>query len=326
MRTFQSLDEIQSWILSTLLAHGEEVQPRGMRTLEVHPVSFTLLNPRRRCVANAARRWNFPLAVGEFCWHVAGSNELEFIEYYVRRWRELAGDSQTISGSCYGYKAFYSEPGRGSQWERLIKLLRVDPHSRRAVLHFSGPEPDLDPASKDVACACSLQFMIRSGRLHAFTHMRSNDAILGLPYDVFTFTMLQEFLACELGLGLGSYSHWAASLHLYERHFKLAQSIVNSRSEESFEMPPMESHGQIQEFLELEARTRRGESAISSKEAKSLNLYWQHLLSVLDWHRLARQEGGHSKVWDRIPDNSPYSRLLQNMTAAPRPLPLAFGT
>jgi len=40
-----------------------------------------------------------------------------------------------------------------------------------------------------------MQFMVRRRRLHLLTNMRSNDAFIGLPHDIFAFTMLQEIMA-----------------------------------------------------------------------------------------------------------------------------------
>ena len=48
--------------------------------------------------------------------------------------------------------------------------------------------------------------------------MRSNDLWTGFPYDVFQFTAMQILMSMELGLELGSYTHIAGSLHLYERN------------------------------------------------------------------------------------------------------------
>ena len=58
-----------------------------------------------------------------------------------------------------------------------------------------------------------MQFFVRSGALHAITHMRSNDIILGSPYDIFFFTMLQEMMAVALEVhfrGILSYSRFTA--------------------------------------------------------------------------------------------------------------------
>ena len=56
----------------------------------------------------------------------------------------------------------------------------------------------------DLPCTRTIQFLLRSGHVDAVVYMRSNDAIWGLPYDIFLFTMLQEMLAVELALS------WAA--------------------------------------------------------------------------------------------------------------------
>jgi thymidylate synthase len=308
--SFESLDEIQTWVLSSLLGHGSPVTSRGMPTLELFPASFTLEHPRRRCITNPERRWNFPLAIGEFCWHATGSNDVRFIEYYAPRWKEFT-DGIEIIGSCYGHHIFSRKDGQPSQWECLIRLLRAERHSRRAVLQLFEPQTGLDAETKDAACTCSIQFMIRDDRLHAIVYMRSNDAIWGLPYDIFLFTMLQELLALELGTELGSYFHLVGSLHLYKRHFELAKRIVSCESSFPYEMPPMRKHRQLTSFLAQEQKIRGGEQVDATVGA--LDPYWCHLLSVLNWYSL-RKEGPAPSL--TIPLESDYAALLQNIPPA----------
>ena len=59
------------------------------------------------------------------------------------------------------------------------------------------------------------------------TYMRSNDLWMGFPNDVFQFTCMQIYLAMRLGLDLGTYTHIAGSLHLYERDFEKAKENEN---------------------------------------------------------------------------------------------------
>jgi thymidylate synthase len=309
---FESLDQVQTWILSLLLENGEWVQPRGLKTLEISPITFTLSNPRKRCVFNYKRRWSLPLAIGEFCWHLSGSNQLHFIQYYARRWKDFSEDGSIIIGSCYGHKIFFQKEHQLNQWKKIVQLLKTDPHSRRAILTFIDRDFEVDAGAKDIACACTLQFMIRSGQLHALGHMRSNDVIWGLPYDIFLFTMLQEMLAYELELNLGTYTHFVGSIHVYEPHLELAKCIIENNVVNSFEMPPMGGIEKINTFLCLEAQIREKKS-IKCQDIKSLDKYWQDLLAVLNWYRLSKEEGGYSKVSDKIPNNFPYHILLQNM-------------
>ena len=57
--------------------------------------------------------------------------------------------------------------------------------------------------------------------------MRSNDLWSGFPYDIFQFTCIQILLAMKLGVELGTYTHIADSLHMYERDFVKARNNEN---------------------------------------------------------------------------------------------------
>jgi thymidylate synthase len=242
------------------------------------------------------------LALGELCWHLAGSDDLSFITYYAPRWREFSDDDSTIVGSCYGKRVFGKIHGAEySQWEKLLQLLRHDLDSRRAVLHFhETPSNALRPESRDVACALSLQFLVRDGKVHAVTTMRSNDIIWGLPYDVFLFTMLQELLACDLGLDLGIYYHHANSLHLYSHHDKLSKYIIDE-SDFVHEMPAMVPYTQLYDFLGAEENIRLGRETVGVK----LERYWQELASVLSLYRSLR-----SSTVSLDLKGSPYEKVL----------------
>ena len=63
--------------------------------------------------------------------------------------------------------------------------------------------------------------------------MRSNDIILGLPYDYACFTLFQEKMLLELKkyypkIKMGHYYHFASSLHIYERYYKMMENICNN--------------------------------------------------------------------------------------------------
>lgn len=70
----------------------------------------------------------------------------------------------------------------------------------------------------DLPCTLALQFILRDRKLHCIATMRSNDAWLGLPYDVFAFTCLQRLVAQAVGAELGTYTHQVGSMHLYDRN------------------------------------------------------------------------------------------------------------
>lgn len=274
---FNSLDEVIVASLRETLEAGTDVRPRGQRTLEILNYRFCLHDPRSRLVLNPTRGWSAPLAIGEFCWHSAGSSDAASIGYYANGWLRSSDDGSTILESCYGAKIF-AEGNEDNQWSNLKAMLTDDPESRRACLTLARPLRRSDSTSADLACTTSCQFLVRSGKLHCFVSMRSNDAIWGLPYDVFFFTMLQERLAFELGYDLGAYNHQATSFHLYERHFDLARSIVDAGWSGSRPMQPMEDPAGLQGLLIREKNIRNEQGSATEGKLKG---YWGQLETIL---------------------------------------------
>jgi thymidylate synthase len=306
---FDSVEDIQIHVLDSIMNRGRGVSPRGLDSLEIEAVTFTLSNPRNRCITNPARRWSLPLAIGEFCWHTSASRSAEFLAYYAPRWREFSDDRRNIAGSCYGSRIFGMGPSGTSQWQRLKQLLIADPDTRRGVLTLRGGSDDLNPDSLDVPCASTLQFLLREEKLDLIVCMRSNDAIWGMPYDVFVFTMLQELLAAELGTSIGRYHHMVGSLHLYRRHESLAKRILAHGPGVTFSMPPMVAAEQLPAFLDQEAAIRN-RRADSNARLCGLAPYWINLLEVLRWFRDKRAAQPQIDGFDPTLAN-PFNSILQ---------------
>jgi thymidylate synthase len=160
-----------------------------------------------------------------------------------------------------------------TQWATAKMALAEDPDSRRAVLLINEPADEVlavTTGSKDVPCTLSLQFFIRENKLHLHVHMRSNDAVWGLTNDLFSFTLFQECMLLDLqetypdkfgSLELGSYYHTAGSLHIYERHFELAEDCLKFYSDgvtEDEPMPPLTSLISLRLLCSDEENLRKG--------------------------------------------------------------------
>ncbi|MGY1518994.1 thymidylate synthase [Luteimonas sp. A482] len=251
-----SSNELQAKLCRHIGEWGKEVSPRGLGTSEVLGLGFELTDPRNRLTTLSARRWSPALAVAELAWHLRGDSQVDALAFYTPKWREFADDHGVVRGSCYGARIFGACPDGSSQWLNVIGLLSADPCSRRAVLNFRIQE-DVSRQSVDVSCTNTLQFLLRDGKLHAFVNMRSNDAIWGVPYDLFLFTCLQELMAVELGVELGHYYHYAASMHIYERHRDVASRIaVEGYSGNKGKMPAMSSAASVYAMARAEASLR----------------------------------------------------------------------
>lgn len=287
---FDTIDEAQVQLAGLVLTEGHATSPRALPTREVCGLSFRLNAPRARRVWLRSRSWSFPLALGELAWHLRGSSDVNELAFYAPRWTAFATENRQIVGSCYGKRIGALQAD--GQLARCRNLLRLDPMSRRAVLSFWDPLADL-ALGVDVACACILQFLLRDNRVHAVAYMRSNDLILGLPYDVFLFTMLQELLAIQLGMDVGSYTHNTGSLHIYEPQLAIAERIASDLPCKESPMPPMDDHEGAATFAMIETSIRTG--ALPVQELPDLSPYWAALAEELIRYRNARDQDIHSR-------------------------------
>lgn len=117
------------------------------------------------------------------------------------------------------------------QLEAAVRRLRADSTTRQAVVTLWRPEVDTEDGHLDYPCTVALNFR-RDGRildkLNMQVLMRSNDAWLGTPYDIFMFTQLQLTLCNVLNLQPGTYTHTAWSLHLYETNVEESYNVTDS--------------------------------------------------------------------------------------------------
>lgn len=179
---------------------------------EVLNAITVIKDPTRGIVQSDIRKMPMRYAVGELIWYLSGNPSLKAIQNYTKAWDRMSDDGVVVNsnyGWCINHKYGFN------QWEYVKSLLAADKNTRQAVLHIKTAD---DNPSKDVNCTVCLQFLLRENKLHATVYMRSNDIWMGFPYDVFSFTALQVKMAMELGVDIGTYTHIAGSLHLYERN------------------------------------------------------------------------------------------------------------
>lgn len=269
--------------------------PRGFRSREVLGVSYRVVDPRERAVRIRSRRSNIVFNFAEALWYLGGGDSLEAIAFYAPSMRKYSVDGRTLRGTAYGPRIFGYGRDRIDQWRSVVDTLAEDRDSKRAMIQIFSPEELLVPGNIDVACTIGLQYLIRDGRLHAVSFMRANDAFRGSVSDVFSFTFLQEVLANELGLDLGSYTHVAGSYHLYESDDDRANHVLDCAddvvSQDPFpRMPAGDNWPAIREVQAVEAALRTGRSTVDRGDIERLGLdeYWQQVVALLALHASAR--------------------------------------
>jgi thymidylate synthase len=312
--TFSSFDDAYQWVLSSVVL-GKSVAPRGEETRECVQLGFCLTDPRRRYVSLLERRWSFAYAIAEFAWHARASRSVEEIAWYAPKWRDVSDDGRIIRGSSYGAKIFENRTDGTSQWDRVLATLKEDPSTRRAVLMLADDELNANASVKDVSCTLTVQYLVRDSKLDAFVSMRSNDAMLGLPYDVFFFSMLLEMMSNALGIPIGRYWHSATSMHLYAKDLELARRLLNSAATIFESMPSMPSATGIQNLFEAEADLRIHGEWISRKSRG--HEYWTNLARVLERWTIQRRGGTGGHHWPCTPL---YPHLYERLASLANPV------
>jgi len=281
----ENLDDALQLLLPAVIENGVKVSSTKGENIELTGVLVEIANPRARLSRTETRGKPFS-CLGELLWYLSGSDRLEFIEYYIPDYKKSAEENGTIHGG-YGPRIFSQT--ETSQFENVRRLLERKPNTRQAVIQiFSGN--DILSQKKDTPCTCTLQFLNRDERLHLIASMRSNDAFLGFPHDVFTFTMLQEIMAVSLGLELGTYRHFAGSMHIYEHKCNQAREFVDEGFQSTLtpmpNMPRENPREAIETLLGFERDVRVGKDVNpESPESLSLPEYWQDIARLLVCYR-----------------------------------------
>ncbi len=282
----ETLDDVLLELYPCLLGLTEFVTATRGEFTELVGVLIEITRPRARLSRSETRGKLFS-SLGELLWYLSRDNKLEFIEQYIGEYKKESKDGKTVYGG-YGPRLF-SQRGV-DQVSNVIQALKNGPSTRRAVIQLFDAE-DITVRHNEVPCTTTLQFLIRNDRLDMISAMRSNDAYLGLPHDVFCFTMLQEIIASSVGVDLGIYRHFVGSLHLYREHHRQAQDFVNERFQDQVEMPAMPSGDpwrSIASVLEAEAQIRAGE--VIDAAATNLDPYWCDLIRILQIHFAKRDK------------------------------------
>ena len=170
----------------------------------------------------------------ELAWYKSGSLYVKDIPGETPAiWKQVADKNGRIN-SNYGHLIWSNENGR--QYENVLNELRKNPNSRRAVMIYNRPSMHIDYCAdgmSDFVCTFANTFLIRDGLLHSHYLMRSNDAVFGANNDFAWAKYVQHTLASDLGIGVGDLIWTASSLHVYERHFKFIEELIDGKADSS---------------------------------------------------------------------------------------------
>lgn len=304
----KTLDDILNKVLSHLTSKDVFYEATRGRFTEEVGVMIELSNPRARLSRSDSRGKAFS-ALGELMWYLAGSDNLDFISNYVEQYKKEQIEEGAVYGA-YGPRLFHLN-GIINQVDNVLSLLKSNSGTRKAVIQLFEAKDiqDIEPdVVRSAPCTCLIHLLLRDKKLNMIVYMRSNDAFIGLPHDIFAFTMLQEIFASELMVELGRYTHFVGSLHLYERNIPQAKEYLQEGFQSTIDfmsaMPSGTTLIELKKVIMLEENIRKKNAF--NIENEGLDPYWKNLAYLLAFFQAHKDENEasmkdiKSKISDEI--------------------------
>ena len=205
---FWNANEAFEYFYKTISKHGTKFAD----TRAMFNVGFTIMKPEVRIIIDDKRKWNKDYAEAEWQWYLSGNRSISKLgELYgtvPMIWQRMA-DNQGNVNSNYGWQW-----QRNDQIGEVINILKNYRETRQACISiYDGKE--IDKYTYDTPCTYAIQFTIVHNRLNMCVTMRSNDLWYGFCKYQYQFSKLQELIANEINMEIGTYYHFAHNLHIY---------------------------------------------------------------------------------------------------------------
>ena len=176
-------------------------------------VGFTLENPMDNEITTPYRKFSTKYAQDEWTWYLSGDPTIKKLGEIHGKipmiWHQMQ-DSDGRVRSNYGWQW-----KRQDQYDKVVAMLRTNPETRQAVISiYDGKE--ISSYRNDTPCTYAINFTIIDDKLNMSVLMRSNDLWFGFCNDQYCFSRLQELVANDVGIEIGTYYHYATNMHLYD--------------------------------------------------------------------------------------------------------------
>lgn len=222
--------DVYADVLNKIRLFGRPRPSRNGDTLDLGHTTIVLDEPTHALALGTGRGLSRRLAAAEAIQLIGAFCDPE-------RLLELAPQLDAYAEPDGTFWGAYGNRIRG-QVRDVVDKLRDDPWTRQAVVTLWEAAADNIPEKRDYPCTVALGFTRQPSfyvdKLDMHVTMRSNDAWLGLPYDVFQFTQLFQTICRVLDVQPGAYTHTAWSLHLYEKDLDASHRVTVPTNQTDF--------------------------------------------------------------------------------------------
>jgi len=209
------VEDIRQHFIGELMDSNFVTDKTGVKTIEMIGATFEADEP------TIFGEVNEEYVERELAWYKSMSLSVNDIPGKTPAiWQQVADENGYIN-SNYGWAIWHED--NFNQYANVLKELRSNPNSRRAVMIYTRPTMWYDynfNGMSDFMCTNAVQYMIRDGQLVAIVQMRSNDVVFGYRNDYAWQSYVANQLSDDLHLKTWPKIIWnVGNLHVYERHF-----------------------------------------------------------------------------------------------------------
>lgn len=133
---------------------------------------------------------------------------------FAKKWGDL--------GPVYGYQWRHwpdGKDGKIDQIQRAIDTIKTNPTSRRNIVSaWNVADIDEMAIAGLPPCHTIFQFNVRDDKLDCQLYQRSADMLLGVPFNIASYSLLLCMIAHVTGLKPGEFVHTFGDTHIYNNH------------------------------------------------------------------------------------------------------------
>lgn len=182
----------------------------------------------------------FSSVVKELLWILSGSTNVNDLDskiwdpwadedgdlgpIYGSQWRDFGGTRPARKSSSF-HPGILRHADGIDQITQVIESIKNNPYSRRHIVTAWNPSVlewmALPP------CHLMFQFYVRNGKLSCHMYQRSADLMIGVPFNIASYSLLTYLIANEVGLRPHEFIHTIGDCHIYLNHLSGAATQLS---------------------------------------------------------------------------------------------------
>jgi len=240
MRVISGTNNVHTMLMMySAVSKGYEINTRGAKCRNVRDMAVVLNAGECPVTSFKARDLNLNYAKEEWLWYLRADPMDDSIEAHAKMWAKLKQPNGSYYSNYGQYLFGRGEQGK-TQFDYVINVLSNERDSRRASMMLLKRE-HLFEDNSDTVCTYAINFAIIGDCLDMTVLMRSNDVIFGFTNDAFCFWNLYAMVYAVLKdkypeLVPGQYTHFANSMHVYERHYDMIHNILMAHNGDHYKV------------------------------------------------------------------------------------------